>query len=114
MTIYNTFKTKKKDTEKESLNDIVKGTKSVLANKYKFNEYIQNYSKTTERYTFKSPGISDYPLFKKKSCMLIPVKRTKINFYEDKTKDKAIKSKNIIIISPNESLYRKKKIVIQY
>ena len=108
MTIYNTFKTKKKDTEKESLNDIVKGTKSVLANKYKFNEYIQNYSKTTERYTFKSPGISDYPLFKKKSCMLIPVKRTKINFYEDKTKDKAIKSKNIIIISPNESLYRKK------
>ena len=39
------------------VNDIIKGTKSVLANKVKFKEYIKNYSKTTEKYIFKTPGI---------------------------------------------------------
>ena len=80
ISIYNTFKSKNINKEKETLNDIVKGTKSVLANKLKFKEYIRNYSRTTERYAFKSPGITEYPLFKKQSCILIPVKRKKINF----------------------------------
>ena len=112
ISIYNTFKSKNINKEKETLNDIVKGTKSVLANKLKFKEYIQNYSKTTERYSFKSPGISDYPLFKKQSCILIPVKRKKINFYEDikseKNEEKAIMPKQLFLVPLKESLYKKK------
>jgi hypothetical protein len=116
ITIYNTFKNKNVDREKESLNDIVKGTKSVLTNKLKFKEYIQNYSKTTERYAFKSPGINEYPLFKKHSCLLIPVKRKKINFYEDiniqnsekNNEESIIKPKKLLFISPKESIYKNK------
>ena len=114
LNIYNTFKTVNYEKEKESLNDIVKGTKSVLANKMKFNQYLNNYFKTTERYTFKSPGITDYPVFKKKSNILIPVKRKKINFIEDLNKanneknddGSPIKTKKLLIISPNNSVYK--------
>ena len=114
LNIYNTFKTVNYEKEKESLNDIVKGTKSVLANKMKFNQYLNNYFKTTERYTFKSPGITDYPVFKKKSNILIPVKRKKINFFEDLNKannennddDSPLKTKKLLIISPNNSVYK--------
>ena len=115
--IYNTFKCKSQSREKESLNDIIKGTKSVLANKIKFKEYIKNYSKTTEKYTFKAPGISDYPIFKKKSCLLIPLKTKKVSFYEDlKTinTNKDIEGfsprnkKKILFFSPKESQYKAK------
>ena len=114
--IYDRFKNKNVEKEKQSLNDIVKGTKSVLANDLKFKEYIQSYSKTTERCTFKSPVISEYPIFRKKSCVLIPVKRKKINFYEEinaKNKENnnaesIINSKKILFISPTESLYKTK------
>lgn len=115
LSIYNTFKTKtiEKEREKESLNDIIKGTKSVLANKLKFKEYIQNYSKTTERYTFKSPGITEYPIFKKKSCLLIPVKRRRINFFEDlyskgekPNEESPIKKNNLFFITPKESFFK--------
>ena len=113
LNIYNAFKTINSEREKESLNDIIKGTKTVLANKLKFNKYLKNYSKTTERYTFKSPGITDYPVFKKSSNILIPVKRKKINFYEDldnneKNDDSPIKLKKLLIISPQNSLYKSK------
>ena len=112
ISIYNTFKSKNINKEKETLNDIVKGTKSVLANKLKFKEYIRNYSRTTERYAFKSPGITEYPLFKKQSCILIPVKRKKIKFYEDikseKNEEKAIRPKQLFLGSAKESLYKKK------
>ena len=114
--IYDRFKNKNIEKEKESLNDIVKGTKSVLANELKFKEYIQSYSKTTERYTFKSPGITEYPIFKKKSYVLIPVKRKKINFYEDmnwknnenNNEEPIIKPNKMLFLSPKESLYRTK------
>ena len=115
--IYNTFKCKSLSKEKESLNDIIKGTKSVLTSKIKFREYIKNYSKTTEKYTFKAPGISDYPIFKKKSCLLIPVKTKKVSFYEDlKTlnTNKDIEGfspknkKKILFFSPKESQYKNK------
>lgn len=115
--IYNTFKCKSLSKEKESLNDIIKGTKSVLTNKIKFREYIKNYSKTTEKYTFKSPGISDYPIFKKKSCLLIPVKTKKISFFEElKTinTNKDIEGfsprhkKKILFFSPKESHFKNK------
>ena len=49
LSVYNTFKCTNESKEKESLNDIIKGTKRVLANKCKFKEYIFNYTKTTEK-----------------------------------------------------------------
>ena len=115
--IYSTFKCKSLSKEKESLNDIIKGTKSVLANKIKFREYIKNYSKTTEKYTFKTPGILDYPIFKKKSCLLIPMKTKKVSYYEDlKTMNpnKDIEGfsprhkKKILFFSPKESHFKNK------
>ena len=117
ISIYNTFKCKSLSKKKESLNDIIKGTKSVLANKIKFKEYIKNYSKTTEKYTFKAPGISDYPIFKKKSCLLIPLKTKKVSFYEDLqtiNTNKDIEEfspkhrKKILFFSPKESQYKTK------
>ena len=116
LTIYNTFKCNNDVKEKETLNDIIKGTKSVLANKIKFKEYIKNYAKTTEKYTFKTPGILDYPVFKKKSHILIPVKTKRINFYEDLNKynneknneDSSIKPKTLLFLSPRDSSYKNK------
>ena len=115
LNIYNAFNYNNSLNDKESLKDILKSTKSVLANKLKFSEYINNYSKTTEKYTFKSPGITDYPIFKKKSCVLIPIKTRKINYYEDLkiTKNKRLEKsasnpKKILIIPPKESLYKSK------
>ena len=115
LNIYNAFNYNNSLNDKESLNDIVKSTKSVLANKLKFSEYINSYSKTTEKYTFKSPGITDYPIFKKKSCVLIPVKTRKINYYEDlkitnnkRLEKSASNPKKILIIPPKESLYKSK------
>ena len=119
LNIYNTFKSsckiKEKKREKESLNEIVKGTKSVLTNKIKFKEYIHNYARTTEKYIFKTPKITEYPVYKKQSSILIPVKRKKINYYEDlnfikeekNNEEKPIKPQNLIFISPKESLYKK-------
>lgn len=118
--IYNTFKCKSLSKKKESLNDIIKGTKSVLTNKINFREYIKNYSKTTQKYTFKAPGISDYPIFKKQSCLLIPVKTKKISFYEElKTlnNNKDIegfspkRKKKILFFSPKESQYKNKLLI---
>jgi hypothetical protein len=112
LNIYNAFKYDNLMNDKENLNDIVKRTKSVLANKIKFNDYINNYSKTTERYTFKTPHITEYPIFNKKSSILIPLKTKKIKYYEDfkstiDNKHSGYSQKKIIII-PKESSYKKK------
>ena len=119
LSIYNTFKPNKiRKKEKESLNDIIKGTKSVLANRIRFNKYIHSYSKTTEKSTFKSPGISEYPIFRKQSYFLIPLRIKKINFFEDINEknekdnedDLILKPKKLLYFSPkeSESLYKKK------
>ena len=118
VSIYNTFKpNNNNDKEKETLNSIIKGTKSVLASKLKFKQYIQSYSKKTERSSFKSPGISDYPIFRKQSSLLIPVKIRKINFYEDlniksekNDDDFMVKKKKLFLISPSprDSSYKHK------
>ena len=116
--IYNTFKpNNNKYKERETLSSIIKGTKSVLASKLKFKQYIQSYSKKTERSSFKSPGISEYPIFKKQSSLLIPVKIRKINFYEDlnvksekNDEDFLNNKKKLFLISPSprDSTYKNK------
>ena len=116
LSIYDAFKCNNEDNEKQSLNNIIKGTKSVLANKIKFKEYIHNYSKTTEKYTFKTPGITEYPVFKKQSCLLIPLKTKRVKYYEDlnaitnekNDEETPIKQKKLFFFSPKESLYKKK------
>ena len=50
--IYNIFRCNKSDS-KETLNDILKGTKSVLASKTGFQQYIHNYSLSTKKHRLK-------------------------------------------------------------
>lgn len=76
--IYNIFRCNKSDS-KETLNDILKGTKSVLASKTGFQQYIHNYSLSTKKPSFKIPGITEYPLLKSDSIYLVPVKKRNYN-----------------------------------
>ena len=71
----------------ETLNDILKGTKSVLASKNGFQEYIHNYSLSTKKPSFKMPGISEYPLLKTESNFLVPVKIEKVYKKRNKTQE---------------------------
>ena len=80
--IYNIFRCNKNDS-KETLNDILKGTKSVLASKTGFQEYIHNYSISTKKPAFKTPGITEYPLLKSDSTFLVPVKKRNFSKTDD-------------------------------
>ena len=115
--IYDIFKTGKNLKETESFNDISKATKKILTNKKKFRNYFVDYGKQTEVYSFKSPGITKYPLLKRKSCALLPVQKTKMTFYEDlkekkKETEKIDLSQNkrskFIIDTSRDSFYKKK------
>ena len=72
--IYNTFRCKTLG-KNETLNDILRGTKSVLKSKNGFKEYISNYNIFTKVPTFKNPNITDYPLLKADSAFLNPIKK---------------------------------------
>ena len=61
----------------------IKKTNKILTNKKKYRLYFKEYTKNTEVYSFKTPGITHYPLLQKKSCSLLPIHRTKIEYYED-------------------------------
>ena len=61
--IYNTFRCNSIG-KKENINDILKGTKSILASKNGFQKYIHKYSIFTKKPTFKNPQITDCPLLK--------------------------------------------------
>ena len=76
--IYNTFRNNSLG-KNETLNDILKGTKSILASKNGFKEYITNYTNFTKKPTFKNPDITDYPILKTESAFLIPVSMRKNN-----------------------------------
>jgi len=119
--IYDLFKCKNNNTnikQAESLSDISKVTKKVITNKKKYRNYFIQYNKKTEVYSFKSPGISKYPLLQKKSSALLPITRTKMNFYEDlkenqknteNKKESSLFSKsNFFIQSANDSFYKNK------
>ena len=73
--IYDLFKCKNNNTnikQAESLSDISKVTKKVITNKKKYRNYFIQYNKKTEVYSFKSPGISKYPLLQKKIKCFTP------------------------------------------
>ena len=81
--IYDIFKSRKNLKETESLNDISKTTKKMITDRAKYHNYFLEYTKKTEVNTFKSPGITHYPLLQKKSCSLLPIHRKKMDYYED-------------------------------
>ena len=88
--IYNTFGCIQ-ITKINSLNDIIKGTKSVIASKNGFKNYINNYTKLTKISSFKSPDTTEYPILRKKYSYLVPVKKVNNN---NKSEDIIIKNKN--------------------
>ena len=88
--IYDTFRCNTSGRT-ETLNDILKGIKSVLASKNGFQRYIQDYSLSTKKSSFKSPGITEYPLLKTQSSFLIPIQKEKEEKTKYKTMDRTIK-----------------------
>ena len=117
--IYDIFKPNNNIDEVESLNYITKATKKILINKKKYRNYFAEYTKKTEVYSFKSPGITQYPLLQKKSCSLLPIHRKKMNFYEDLKENKketekkdelSLFSKNskFLMNTSRESFYKNK------
>jgi len=102
--IYNIFRCNKNDS-KETLNDILKGTKSVLASKTGFQQYIHNYSLSTKKPSFKTPGITEYPLLKSDSTFLVPVKKRNYNkTYENRNRNRnkmRVNSKQKLLLSDN-------------
>ena len=86
--IYDIFKPNEKIKETESFNDINKVTKKILINKKKFKNYFNEYTKKTEVYSFKFPGITHFPLLQKKSCALLPIHKSKLDYYEDLNENK--------------------------
>ena len=101
--IYDIFKAKESLKIANSLSDISKATKKVLTSKKKFRNYFLEYNQKTEVYSFKSPGITQYPILQKKSSSLLPVQRKKINFYEDlnENKKESEKKNDLLLFSKN-------------
>ena len=117
--IYDIFKSNKEMKEADSLSDISRITKNILISKKKYRNYFLEYAKKTEVYSFKSPGITQYPLLQKKSCSLLPIKREKMEFFEDlkENKKESGKKDEISLFSKNnkflfntsrESFYKNK------
>ena len=92
--IYNTFRCNSLG-KKENINDILKGTKSILASKNGFQRYIHKYSIFTKKPTFKNPQITDYPLLKTESTFLIPIKKLNNNNSEDQRHIRIMPKKKI-------------------
>ena len=96
--IYNTFHYNTLG-KNETLNDIIKGTKSVLASKNGFKEYITNYTNFTKKSTFKNPDITEYPVLKTEANFLIPINRRKINNSEITTRSLRIRPSKKLFFS---------------
>ena len=96
--IYDTFRCPSQG-KKETMNDILKGTKIVLSNEKGFKNYMNNYSMFTTKQSFKFPDINDYPLFKVNSSFLLPIKKVKNTNNEDKFYKKRLKLKKKITLS---------------
>ena len=103
--IYDIFKPNTKIKETESFNDINKITKKILINRKKFRHYFKEYTKKTEVYSFKFPGITHYPLLQKKSCALLPIQKGKMDYYEDLNENKkSIEKKDYLSLFGNNKL----------
>ena len=116
--IYDIFTSNDNMQKTDSFNDINKATNKILTNKKKYRLYFKEYTKKTEVYSFKTPGITHYPLLQKKSCSLLPIHRTKIEYYEDLLENKKNKEKKeelylfgknkFLMNSPRETIYKDK------
>lgn len=116
---YDIFKSNNKYKETESISDISRATKKVLTNKINYRNYFIDYTRKTEVYTFKSPGITHYPLLQKKSSSLLPIHKKNFIFYEDVEKNRKETEKNeeislfnkkskFMVNSFRDSFYKKK------
>ena len=90
--IYDTFRCKSLG-KNQTLNEIIKGTKSVLASENGFKKYINNYSLLTRKPTLKNRDLINYPLQQKDSAFLVPIKNGNIS--EDRRKIRIISKKKI-------------------
>ena len=116
--IYDIFKSNNFIEKSDSLCDINKATNKILTSKKKYRHYFKEYTKKTEVYSFKCPGITHYPLLQKKSCSLLPIHSKKIEYYEDICENKKNKEKKeelnlfgknkYILNSSKENLYKDK------
>ena len=95
-TLYDIFRTKTSENKNADLNDIMKGTKSILASNQGYESYIRNYFLSTKSSTFKSPEITEYPLLKNESSFLIPITTLK---FKEKEKSKIFKKHNLLLES---------------
>ena len=89
-TKYDVFRTKTGDNKGSLLNKILKGTKSILANRNGYQSYIKNYFLST----FKSPDITEYPRLKENSSFLIPLNTLK---FKEKEKTPVFKRQHILL-----------------
>jgi len=96
--IYDTFRCKSHG-KKETMNDILRGTKRILACESRFQNYIHNYSLFTLKNSFKFPDTKDYPLLKTKSSFLVPIKKITNNKSEDEVIKRKIKSHPKLVFS---------------
>ena len=93
-TIYDVFRTKTGGNKGSLLNKILKGTKSILANRNGYQSYIKNYFLSTKYSTFKSPDITEYPRLKENSSFLIPLNTLK---FKEKEKTPVFKRQHILL-----------------
>ena len=114
--IYDIFKPNDSLQKVDSLSDINKATNKILTSKKKYRLYFKEYTKKTEVYSFKTPGITHYPLLQKKSCSLLPIHKTKIEYYEDILENKkntekkeelySLEKNKFFVNSPSETMYK--------
>ena len=93
-TLYDIFSSKTSSNKDLLLNDIMKGTKSLLASKKRYHLYIKNYDSFTKYSTFKSPDITEYPIQKESSSFLIPLNYIK---FKEKEKKPIFKRENLLL-----------------
>ena len=95
-TLYDTLGKNITYNKNAPLNDIMKTTKSLLASRRDYESYIRNYFFSTKLSTFKSPEITEYPVLKADSSILIPISTPK---FKEKEKIKIFKKRNLILSS---------------
>ena len=93
-TFYDIFRTKARNSKDASLNEIMKNTKSLLASRREYESYIHNYFSSTKLSTFKSPEITEYPVLKADSSILIPISTPK---FKEKEKIKIFNKGQLLL-----------------
>ena len=93
LNLYHTFYTSKSfEKQYKNYNEILKGTKTILKNCLSFKNYINNYKKNTEVFSFKNPKNTKYPILNKRSMSLIPISKSSI--FKEEEEEVNINKKN--------------------